>query len=183
MAVAGADVERLAQDVAAEVAHLCEWNDDSLKAMSQFRGLKHRLEYVAQVAGVKYINDSKATAMESVLVAMTGCLEALEPDRNIYLLLGGRDKNLPWDQLSVLKKNKNVHCVFFGECGNLAKQKSTLPGEYFSNFGSAFEFCQKIAQQGDVVLLSPGGTSLDEFKNFEERGDFFKRLVMAGVEA
>ncbi len=169
--------------VAAEVAHLCEWNDESLKAMAQFRGLKHRLEYVAQVAGVRYINDSKSTAMESVLVAVTGCLEALAVEKYIYLLLGGRDKNLPWEQLSFLKQKAGLRFVFFGECGNLAKKKSGLVGEYFEKLGSAVEYCQKSAVEGDLILLSPGGTSLDEFKSFEERGDFFKRLVMAGVEA
>ncbi len=169
--------------VAAEVAHLCEWNAESLKAMAQFRGLRHRLEYVSQVEGVKYINDSKATAMESVLVAVTGCVEALGPGGNLYLLLGGRDKNLPWDQLSLLKNYKNLNSVFFGECGQLAKQKTELSGDYFKNLGTAIEHCQKAAVPGDIVLLSPGGTSLDEFKSFEERGDFFKRLVLAGAEA
>jgi UDP-N-acetylmuramoylalanine--D-glutamate ligase len=169
--------------VAAEVAHLCEWSPDALKAMSLFPGLRHRLEYVAQIAGVKYVNDSKATAMESVLVAVTGCLESLKPDNDLYLLLGGKDKNLPWNQLRLLKKNGNMRFVFFGACGRLARDKSELSGEYFESLGSAAEYCQHKAKSGDIVLLSPGGTSLDEFKSFEERGDFFKRLVLAGAEA
>jgi len=169
--------------VAAEVAHLCEWNHDSLKAMSQFPGLRHRLEYVAQIEGVKYVNDSKATAMESVLVAVTGCLESLHEGHRLYLLLGGKDKNLPWNQLSLLRKNGNIRYVFFGACGKLASEKADLPGDYFDSLGSAVEACQKRAQSGDIVLLSPGGTSLDEFKSFEERGDFFKRMVLAGAEA
>ena len=73
--------------------------------------------------------------------------------------------------------------VFFGACGELAREKSGLEGEYFNKLGSAVNFCQQRARPGDVVLLSPGGTSLDEFKNFEERGDFFKTLVLSGVEA
>lgn len=169
--------------LAAEVAHLCEWTPESMKAMAQFRGLKHRLEYVAELNGVKYINDSKATAMESVLVAVTGCIEDLAENKALYLLLGGKDKNLPWQQLSLLKKNKNIQPVFFGACGKLAREKSGLQGDYFENLGYAIEFCQNKAITGDVVLLSPGGTSLDEFKNFEERGDFFKRLVLASAEA
>lgn len=169
--------------VAAEVAHLCEWNQDSLKAMSLFRGLRHRMEFVAEVTGVKYVNDSKATAMESVLVAVTGCIESLHEGNLLHLLLGGKDKNLPWDQLSILKKNKNIRGAFFGSCGKLAREKSGLTGEYFESLGSAIEFCQKQAKAGDIVLLSPGGTSLDEFKSFEERGDFFKRIVLAGAEA
>jgi UDP-N-acetylmuramoylalanine--D-glutamate ligase len=70
-----------------------------------------------------------------------------------------------------------------GACGELAREKSQLNGEYFTHLGSAINYCQKRAQSGDVVLLSPGGTSLDEFKNFEERGDFFKTLVLSQVEA
>ena len=101
----------------------------------------------------------------------------------MYLLLGGKDKNLPWQQLALLKQNKAIHCVFFGACGKLAKEKSGLSGEYFENLGNAVEYCQKVSKSGDIVLLSPGGTSLDEFKNFEERGDFFKRLVLASAEA
>jgi UDP-N-acetylmuramoylalanine--D-glutamate ligase len=169
--------------VAAEVAHLCEWSNNALKAMTLYRGLKHRLEFVAEIDGVKFINDSKATAMQSVLVATKSCLQDLTFGNNLHLLLGGKDKNLPWEDLSDLSKNKNIVFTFFGACGELAKQKSGLPGSYFQNLGTAIEFCQKNAVRGDVVLLSPGGTSLDEFKSFEERGDFFKRLVLAGAEA
>ncbi len=169
--------------VAAEVAHLAEWSAESLQAMAQFRGLNHRLEYVAEVEGVKYINDSKATAMESVLVAVAGCIEQLGENNSVYLLLGGKDKNLPWHQLALLQQDKNIQCVFFGACGKLAKEKTGLTGPYFENLGFAIEHCQKNSKRGDVVLLSPGGTSLDEFKNFEERGDFFKRLVLASAEA
>lgn len=169
--------------VAAEVAQLCEWTQDSLKAMSLFPGLRHRLEFVAQVEGVKYVNDSKATAMESVLVAVHGCIEGLNRENDLYLLLGGKDKNLPWRQLGVLKQNGNIRYVFFGACGKMAAEKADLSGEYFSSLGSAVEFCQQKSKPGDMVLLSPGGTSLDEFKSFEERGDFFKRLVLAGAEA
>ncbi len=169
--------------VAAEVAQLCDWSSDSLEAMSLFPGLRHRLEFVAQVESVKYVNDSKATAMESVMVAVTGCLESLHQGNDLYLLLGGKDKNLPWEQLSLLKKHGNIRFVFFGACGRLASEKADLQGEYFESLGSAVEYCQKKSKSGDIVLLSPGGTSLDEFKSFEERGDFFKRIVLASAEA
>jgi UDP-N-acetylmuramoylalanine--D-glutamate ligase len=128
---------------------------------------------------VTYINDSKATAMDSVLVATKGCLEGLSEDNKLFLLVGGKDKNLPWEQLSVLSTNEIVTPVFFGQCGELAKSKSELSGEYFEHLGSAVHYCLRRARSGDVVLLSPGGTSLDEFKNFEERGDFFKTLVLS----
>jgi UDP-N-acetylmuramoylalanine--D-glutamate ligase len=150
--------------------------------MTQYKGLAHRLEHVATLNGVTYINDSKATAMDSVLVASKGCLEGISGESKLLLLLGGKDKNLPWEQLSVLSSNEAVTPVFFGQCGQLAKAKSELTGEYFEHLGSAVHYAMKRAKSGDVVLLSPGGTSLDEFKNFEERGDFFKTLVLSEKE-
>lgn len=169
--------------VAAEIAKLCGWSYQSFKAMAQYRGLRHRLEFVAEVRGVKYVNDSKATAMDSVLVAVKGCLEKVAPNRKLYLLLGGKDKNLPWEKLNTLEQDNNISFVFFGLCGSLAQSKSKLSGPCYDSLGSAIEYCQSQATSGDTVLLSPGGTSLDQFKNFEERGDFFKRLVLAGAEA
>lgn len=165
--------------LAAEMALLCGWPLSSLNAMTSYKGLSHRLEFVATAGGVTYINDSKATALDSVLVAARGCLEGLSSENKLFLLLGGKDKNLPWEQLSVLGSNEIVTPVFFGQCGQLAKEKSELSGEYFEHLGSAVRYCQRRAKSGDVVLLSPGGTSLDEFKNFEERGDFFKTLVLS----
>lgn len=167
--------------LAAQTALNCGWGEESLQAMAAYRGLPHRLEFVASVGNVAYIDDSKATAMDSVLVATSACLEALTEQNKLFLLLGGKDKNLPWQELSVLKENLVIIPVFFGECGVLAREKSELIGEYFEKLGNAIGYCQKRAADGDVVLLSPGGTSLDEFKNFEERGSFFKSLVLAGL--
>lgn len=169
--------------IAAEVAHLCEWSQQSFIAMAEFKGLSHRLEYVANIKGVQFINDSKATSMDSVIVASTACLENLNTQNILYVLIGGKDKNLPWEELQIFKSNKNIKCVFFGACGIIAKTKSQLEGDYFTMLGNAIEYCQKKSTQGDIILLSPGGTSLDEFKNFEERGDYFKRLVLSGAEA
>lgn len=167
--------------LAAQTALNCGWGETSLQAMAAYRGLPHRLEFVASVRNVAYIDDSKATAMDSVLVATNASLEALTEHNKLFLLLGGKDKNLPWHELSVLKDNPVIIPVFFGECGVLAREKSALAGEYFEKLGNAIGYCQKRAVDGDVVLLSPGGTSLDEFKNFEERGSFFKSLVLAGL--
>ncbi len=165
--------------LAAEMAVLCRWPVASFAAMTAYKGLSHRLEHVGTVRGVTYVNDSKATAMDSVLVATKGCLEGLTSENKLFLLLGGKDKNLPWEQLAVLASNEIITPVFFGQCGPLAKEKTELSGECFEHLGSAIQYCQRRAKGGDVVLLSPGGTSLDEFKNFEERGDFFKTLVLS----
>lgn len=169
--------------LAAEIAIRAGWPESCLFEMAHYRGLPHRLEFVATLNGVTFINDSKATAMDSVLVATRGCLENIPAANKLFLLLGGKDKNLPWQDLSLLTQQNNITSVFFGACGELAREKSGLSGEYFEKLGSAINYCQKRALPGDVVLLSPGGTSLDEFRNFEERGDFFKTLVLSSVEA
>lgn len=169
--------------LAAEMASSCGWPINSFLEMAHYRGLPHRLEFVAKLGGITYVNDSKATAMDSVLVAVKGCIENLSNESKLFLLLGGKDKNLPWGELSILSSNNQITPIFFGLCGRLAQKKSHLTGNYFENLGSAINFCQKSAKSGDVVLLSPGGSSLDEFKNFEERGDYFKSLVLSAVEA
>lgn len=168
--------------IASETAKICGWPENSLEAMTSYRGLPHRLEFIVELQGVTYVNDSKATAMDSVLVAVKGCLEKVSNQGKLYLLLGGKDKNLPWNELSVFSSDERIVPVFFGSCGILAKEKSHLSGEYFEKLGSAINYCQRRAQSGDAVLLSPGGTSLDEFKNFEERGDFFKTLVLSNLD-
>jgi UDP-N-acetylmuramoylalanine--D-glutamate ligase len=166
--------------LAASVAQYFLWPESSFKAMCQHKGLPHRLEFVSLLKGVTYINDSKATAMDSVLVAATACLENLERGHRIFLLLGGKDKNLPWEELGALNhQSESFNFVFFGQCGELAQKKSDLAGPYFEKLGSAVQYAQHRSQSGDIVLLSPGGTSLDEFRNFEERGNFFKSLVLA----
>ncbi|MBC7741224.1 MAG: UDP-N-acetylmuramoyl-L-alanine--D-glutamate ligase [Bdellovibrionaceae bacterium] len=162
--------------IAAELAKAAGFSAESLTAMAQFKGLLHRLEFVNTIKGVKYINDSKATSMDSVEVAAQGCLESLTNSAKLYLLLGGKDKTLPWEQLAHLAVPQIIP-LFFGACGQLAKNKSQLSGPYFSKLIEALEHAYQSAQAGDVVLLSPGGTSLDEFKNFEDRGEFFKKFV------
>lgn len=169
--------------LAAEMARTCGWPESSFIQMVHYRGLPHRLEFVANLAGVTYVNDSKATALDSVLVAVRGCLENVSTDNYLFLLLGGKDKSHPWSALSILSSNNQIKPVFFGECGLLAKEKAHLAGEYFETLGSAINYCQKNVKSGDTILLSPGGSSLDAFKSFEERGDYFKSLVLSNFEA
>ncbi len=164
--------------LAAELGQKAGWPNESFAAMAKYQGLPHRLEFVTESRGVKYINDSKATALDSVIVAAQGCLEQIADQSRLFLLLGGKDKNLPWKQLSFLKSDSRITFVFFGACGPVAQKKSDLAGEVFDRLQPALESCFLRASAGDTVLLSPGGTSLDEFKNFEDRGEFFKNLVI-----
>lgn len=163
--------------LASALAIAAGWPTAAIEGMKSFKGLAHRLENLGFTKGVRFINDSKATAMDSVLIAATAAFDTLEKNGKLYLLLGGRDKNLPWQDLAPLKNLKDIEFVFFGECREIAKQKSELPGESFVHLYEALDLVFKKAQRHDTVLLSPGGTSLDEFKSFEDRGNFFKKKV------
>lgn len=149
-------------------------SEKAKQQMLYYRGLSHRLEFVGEYHQIRFINDSKATAIDSVLTAIDA---TLENSRHLYLLLGGRDKNLPWQNLSSISQSTKISFIYFGEARDLIKQKMNSPGYSFVRLESAIDFCIHHAQKGDTVLLSPGGTSLDEFKSFEERGDFFKTKV------
>jgi UDP-N-acetylmuramoylalanine--D-glutamate ligase len=150
------------------------WGERALDAMIAFRGLSHRLEALGYAGGLRFINDSKATSMESVLVAVSGALEA---GGDVWLLLGGRDKKLPWEKLSELGRSPRIKTVFFGECGAHAQKLSGLAGPVAGKLADAVRVAKAGARSGDTVLLSPGGTSLDEFRNFEDRGRRFAEYV------
>lgn len=158
------------------VEHL-KFPKSAVSAIETYPGLSHRLELVGEKNGVKFINDSKATTIESVLAAANSCIDSVDDNSKMFLLVGGRDKNLPWENLKTLSQFKNINFVFFGECAELSKAKSKLSGPLFLKLSEAIDYAKSLANAGDWVVLSPGGSSLDEFKNFEERGAFFKSVV------
>jgi UDP-N-acetylmuramoylalanine--D-glutamate ligase len=157
------------------------WGFDCQQEVLKFNGLPHRLEHVGTYNKKTFINDSKATSIDSVIVAAEAALEKLVIGGQLYILVGGKDKNLPWESLETIKKNSSnnarIKFIYFGQCGLLAKTKSTLNGPVFNNLAEALEKTFPTLKENDILLLSPGGTSLDEFKNFEERGSFFKGQV------
>lgn len=142
-----------------------------------FTGVAHRLQLVREHRGVRWVNDSIATAPER---AMAGIRAFDEP---VILLAGGRDKKLPWESWAALVRERVRHVVLFGEAGDLiarALRAADVPAERFSQVGglqAAVARAAGIAQAGEVVLLSPGGTGFDEFRDFEERGVKFARWV------
>lgn len=163
--------------LAASLATMAQWPASAIEGIKSFKGLFHRLENVGTINGIRFINDSKATAMDSVLIAATAAYDTLASSGKLILLLGGRDKNLPWQDLIPLKNFKEIKFVFFGECRGAAQSKSLLPGSSFSTLKEAIPYVFSVAKTNDTVLLSPGGTSLDEFKSFEDRGNFFKEQI------
>lgn len=148
-------------------------------AIDNFTGVEHRLELVRERDGVRWYNDSIASAPERVIAALNAFEEPA------VLLLGGRDKKLPWDELARLVKVRVRHSVLFGEAGPLidrALAAAGVPAAQRTLTGSLQEAVGVAAAQarpGDVVLLSPGCTSFDEFRDFAERGEKFREWVRA----
>lgn len=163
--------------LATEIALHCHWPISAIQGMKAFEGLEHRLENVGIFDGVRFINDSKATALDSVITATEVAHEYLAANGQLHVLLGGRDKNLPWEELAELGILPRTSFTFFGECRKIAQEKSGLMGPQYDSLGSAIKAILTQVKSNDIVLLSPGGTSLDEFKGFEDRGRFFKEKV------
>jgi UDP-N-acetylmuramoylalanine--D-glutamate ligase len=161
--------------LAFSTADFLNWPQSAIEAMKKYPGLEHRIEFAGSYNRIQYINDSKATTMESVLAAVEACLPLVSADGLLHVMLGGRDKNLPWEELGQLKNQPKLVFHFFGEFGEQARINSQLKGTVSKTLKELLS--QFHAKSGDVVLLSPGGSSLDEFKNFEERGDYFKNWV------
>jgi UDP-N-acetylmuramoylalanine--D-glutamate ligase len=160
-----------------------------VEAMQQvattFAGVEHRLELVRELNGVRWYDDSIATAPERSLAALRSFEEPM------LLLAGGRDKKLPWDEFADETVRRVRHLVTFGEAGPMIarmvekrlgsgteKQGGRLEGiTQVGTLEEAVEAAARLARPDEVVLLSPGGTSFDAFRDFAERGDRFKELV------
>lgn len=144
-------------------------------ALNLAEALPHRVELFTHKNSF-FVNDSKATTVESVLSAYSALRERF-PDRPLIWLLGGRDKKLPWVKLKRFWSDRSLELVFFGEAGSLIKEQTGLQGEIEKSLKEALQSIQKRFQENALLVLSPGGTSLDEFKSFEDRGDFFKSFI------
>jgi UDP-N-acetylmuramoylalanine--D-glutamate ligase len=153
--------------------------DAMLGAAEEFHGVPHRLELVRELHGVRWYNDSMATAPERSMAAIRSFEEP------IVLLLGGRDKDLPWADLMQLAGERVDHVVLFGEAAEKIEKTVEALGPGSQRFTlaradglqDAVRKAAEVAEAGDVVLLSPGGTSFDEFKDFDERGERFRTWV------
>jgi len=142
----------------------------------QFNPVEHRLEFVAEIGGVRFYNDSKATSVDATVKA----LEAFAQDAGkIVLILGGRGKKAPYEPLASLVKTKVRKLVLIGED---AETIATELGEYAaieraSDMKDAVARSFNSAENGDVVLLAPACASFDMFDSFEHRGKVFKSEI------
>ena len=147
--------------------------------IEDFQGVEHRLELVRIHKDIKWYNDSIATAPERSMAAIRSFNEPL------VLLLGGRDKNLPWENMACLVHRRVHDVILFGEASPKIEEalrqnrsnSSLVTITLCGGLEEAVKAAAKIAQPGDVVLLSPGGTSYDEFKDFAERGERYRQWV------
>jgi UDP-N-acetylmuramoylalanine--D-glutamate ligase len=158
------------------MARLAGIPDEAIqRGLDSFPGLPHRLEFVRECRGVEWINDSKATNVDSSLVAM----KAFKGD--IWLIAGGKGKGAPYEPLVEAAKGKVKGVLTIGKDAPViaAAFQASCPVHDCGTIEVAVSKAAEISTRGDVVLLSPACASYDQFNNFEHRGDVFKSLVRA----
>jgi UDP-N-acetylmuramoylalanine--D-glutamate ligase len=150
-------------------------NETIRRSLATFQGVEHRLEYVATIRGVRYINDSKATNVNS-------CWYALQSMKTpVVLILGGTDKGNDYSEIASLVREKVHTLIFMGLDNKKLNEFFTINSNCkivdTNNLEDAVRAAYEVAQKGDTVLLSPCCASFDLFKNYEDRGEQFKAAV------
>lgn len=151
------------------------------KVASEFAGVPHRIEFIREWQGVKYYNDSIASSPTRTMAGLRSF------DQKVILIAGGYDKKIPFDELGE-EINLRVKHLFL--CGHTAEKikdatqtapgalESTVEIEIHESLAQCVQAAKAVAEEGDVVLMSPACASFDQFRNFEERGELFRKLVM-----
>ena len=148
------------------------------QAFDNFKAMEHRIEQFAYHRGVIYVNDSKATNLDSTVIA----LKSFDKCKNIWLILGGRDKGASYEVLLPFLKDYCKRVLTIGESmDKIERELNGYPVTRCTTLDKAVEVAMQGAQKGDVVLLSPACASFDQFKSFEDRGRVFKQLVEARI--
>ena len=151
-----------------------------IEAIKGFKGVEHRLEFVRELDGVKWYNDSIGTSPSRTIAGINSF------DEKIVLIAGGYDKNLDYMPLAEALPNKVSKVILMGDTGpkiaNAILQATKgldfmIPMYKEYNIEKSVKRARKIAEPGEIVLFSPASASFDMFKNFAERGEKFKELV------
>ena len=156
--------------VAAEVIH---------ETVAKFQAVEHRLEFVAQVGGVDYYNDSKATNVDAAAKAIASF------EGGVHLILGGKDKDSDYRGLRPLFAGRVRAVYTIGAAAEkieshlYSAEPGAVPVHRAGTLASAVEQAAAAAVPGDTILLAPACSSFDQFANYEERGEWFKQLVHA----
>ena len=142
--------------------------------MKAFKGVPHRIEECGTARGIRCVNDSKATNVDSTMVALNTF-----KSKNVFLILGGLHKGSPYKPLQPLIESVVKGILTIGSAA--AKVEEDLSGSApifpCGDLKTAFQTALHIGEPGDVLLLSPACASFDQFRDFEDRGDQFKALV------
>lgn len=169
------NVENVLAALAAGLA--CGASPESMReTVRRFRAVEHRLEQVAEIGGVRFYNDSKATSVDATLKALEAFRD--EPGK-IVLILGGRGKQAPYAPLAPLLKERARRLILIGEdAATIEKELGDVAeSEHAEDMTDAVRRAYLAAQEGDTVLLAPACASFDMFKSFEHRGEVFKQAV------
>ena len=142
-------------------------------AVETFPGVEHRIEFVRELRGVQYYNDSKATSVDATLKAIDGF------DHGLWIILGGKDKGSDYRPLIAPLQKKAAGVLLIGAASNIIAGQvgGELSTEHCGFLENAVEIAASRAKPGDTVLLAPACASYDQFNNFEERGRAFKTIV------
>ncbi|MBR6794118.1 MAG: UDP-N-acetylmuramoyl-L-alanine--D-glutamate ligase [Clostridia bacterium] len=142
----------------------------------EFGGVRHRMELIREVRGVRFYNDSIGSSPTRTIATLRSF------DRKVRLIAGGYDKNIPFDELGPVAAERTEKLYLCGKTA--AKIRDAVqscapshPIEIYQDLRTAIETAYRESKEGDIVLLSPASASFDQFKNFEERGDFFVSVV------
>lgn len=150
---------------------------DALEAIKAFPGLPHRCQWVADINGVTWFNDSKGTNVGSTVAAVNGLNGSVEG--NLFLIAGGEGKGADFEPLADALKDKVSELVVFGRDAQLLKNavNGVVPVELVETMPQAVDLLKSKVRAGDVVLFSPACASFDQFKNYEDRGYQFVAAV------
>lgn len=148
------------------------------KTLQHFHGLAHRLQNFLTVSNIQFFDDSKATNVGSVVMALASF------ENNVILLLGGHDKDMDFEPLKAMADHKVKHLICFGAAKEKLKSvfSEHASVKIFETLKEASVAAVDLAEEGDTVLLSPGCASFDEFQNYAERGDYFQAWVKEAVD-
>jgi UDP-N-acetylmuramoylalanine--D-glutamate ligase len=168
------NIENLMATLAAGMARGLSFQE-MVPPLRRYEPQPHRCEFVRQVSGVDYINDSKATNIDAVEKALRA------QTKPIILIAGGKDKGFTFDPLRSLVKEKVRSTILIGEMAVSIRHSwnGAAKSEIASSLADAVERAHTIAKPGEVVLFSPGTSSFDMFKSYADRGDQFRALVQA----
>jgi len=153
--------------------------DQFIEALESFRKPPHRLELVREAGGVRYMNDSKGTNVDAVLKAVHACRGS------IFLIAGGKDKGESYSSWVSTFSGKVAAISLIGEASEKIHRELSphFPVKQCGTLAQALAYCQSLARPGDTILLSPGCSSFDQYRSFEERGEEFRTLVASLPES